>query len=90
MKNVFELSTPIGTYSVKYGEFMQGDGRDEKYHCWLNGSGLGGDFNKIEDAKEQLFKRVKVDMAFRLDELAQKTFDIKLFLKRIEGKENER
>ena len=86
MKNVFELSTPIGTYSVKYGEFMQGDGRDEKYHCWLNGSGIGGDFDKIEDAKEQLFKRVKVDMAFRLEELAQRMFDIKLFLKRMEDR----
>jgi len=86
MKNVFELSTPIGTYSVKYGEFMQGDGRDEKYHCWLNGSGIGGDFDKIEDAKEQLFKRVKVDMAFRLEELAQRMLDIKLFLKRMEDR----
>ena len=80
MKNVFELSTPIGTYSVKYGEFMR-HGRDEKYHCWLNGGGLSGDFNKIEDAKEQLFKKVKVDMAFRLEELAQRMFDIRLFLK---------
>ena len=84
MKKVFELSTPTGTYTVQYGEFMQGDGRDEKYHCWLNGGGLDGDFNKIEDAKEQLFKKVKVDMAFRLEELAQRMFDIRLFLKGME------
>ena len=86
MKNVFELSTPIGTYSVKYGEFMHLDGRDEKYHCWLNGSGTGGNFEKIEDAKDHLSKRVKEDAAVRLAELAEKTFDIRLFLKGMEDR----
>ena len=78
MKNVFELSTPTGTYTVQYGEFMQGDGREKKYHCWWNGGGIGGEFDKIEDAKGKLLKRIKADMAFMSEELVQKTLAIKL------------
>ena len=54
MKKVFELSTPTGTYTVQYGEFMQGA------------------------AKGKLLKRIKADMAFRSEELVQKTLAIKL------------
>ena len=80
MKYIYEIKTPEGTGSIAIGEFMPKDGRRGKFHCWWNGSGIGGDSKNLEDAKIYLKEWIIEYLTRRLKKYEKECFNIKLFL----------
>ncbi len=81
MEYVFEIETPEGTGGIAFGEFMPKDGRKNKYHCWWNGGGIGGDSKSLDKAKQHLMVFIKEKLTERLNGYEEKAFTIRLFLK---------
>jgi len=83
MKQELKIVTPTGTGTVQYGEFMLNDGRKKKFHCWWNGSGIGGDSDTIEEARKHLIEFIKIRLASEFNQLEEQSANIRLFLREI-------
>jgi len=81
MKEVFELDTPVGSYTISYGHFMPDDKLGTKYHCWRNGCGIGGVSTTLEKAKKHLITVLKSDAERALNEHNEEIYEINKLLR---------
>ena len=81
MKIIYEILTPIGTGTVRHGEFMCNDGRENKYHCWWNGDGIGGETDTLKDAKEYLIEFTKEYLMNEINKFEEKIANLFIFLR---------
>lgn len=70
MKYIHTFELPTGTYYISRGPF-ENDIPIGKFKCWVNGCGIGPDFNKMSQAELWLSDYMKDDLKRRKMDLQE-------------------